>query len=66
MTHEVIISDLRSVETLIFEARQIAWKDKLGDEIYGKLDNALVLVQKVGMALKLESEPPTQKAQGRG
>ncbi len=50
---------LRQIEKLIRDARQDAWK--LGsDELYGKLDNALVSVQYLGMGLKLESESGPQ------
>jgi hypothetical protein len=48
-------ANLKKVEDLIFDARHNAGQNRYG-EIYEKLDAALLLVQRLGMGLKIERE----------
>jgi hypothetical protein len=50
----VIAEALGQIEDELFRARRVAWQEGC-DDIYGKLDNALLRLQGLTMLLSLET-----------
>jgi len=50
----IIAKALGQIEDELFRARQVAWQEDC-DDIYGKLDNALLRLQGLTMLLSLET-----------
>jgi len=60
MIRERNFQTLKSIEDAVFDARHAAWKNGQ-DELYGKLDNALTLVQYLSMGLQMQSDAEDRK-----